>query len=89
MQGVGDAEINDRNGGVLEESAVIVIHRGDAVATGHLFGASPGPARNRADLHGNGLDLPVGAKMKRGGKARPHDSHYHRRTDDRSSSVAE
>ncbi len=77
VEGVGDAKIDDVNGRIIEEEAIVGIHLGDAVAAGQLLGAGLALARNRDDLHGDLFHLMIGSKVKRGRKSGSHDSHSH------------
>jgi hypothetical protein len=77
MKGVGDAEIHDPDGRIVEERAMIVVHLRDAVAARQLLGTGPGLAGNRDNLYRDSSHLLVGPQVKRGRESGPHHTHFH------------
>ena len=71
MKGVGDTEIDDINGRIIEKEAIVAIDLGDAEAAGQLLGMIPGLAGYRGNFHGDFFHLMIGSKMKRGRKPAP------------------
>ena len=78
MEGIGDAEIDDIDGGIVEERAMIIVHLRDPKPARQPFGTGPGLAGNRDDLDRDAPHLLVGSKVERGRESGPHHPHFHR-----------
>ena len=77
MEGIGNAEVHDIDGGIVEERAVIVVDLGDAEAACQLLRPASGLAGHGDNLDGDALHLLVGAQVKRRRESGSHHSHFH------------
>ena len=77
VEGVGDDQVHDVDRLVVQEAPVVVVAFLDPEQIGQIFGPALVHIHDGGDLHGNALDLAVGAQMKGPRETGTHNAHPH------------